>query len=173
RHPHVCIRDDRCYIAPKYGSSLGSPDQRADGPREVDELARAFWVMVPHAAAGAALTWRILPTAAAPAGRAPQVPLGRLELLCAGVLCAASVANVGSTAGRVTLLAAAIAAIALMLRQDGAARDRLFPAQMLSLRQRVGQGFWMIFFVAMSTTPGSVYLRVTAAWGGVGCCRRA
>jgi predicted MFS family arabinose efflux permease len=118
----------------------------------------AFWVMVPLAAAGAALTWGILPRAAAPAGRAPQVPLGRLGLLCAGVLCVASVANVGSTAGRVTLLAAAIAAIALMLRQDGAARDRLFPAQMLSLRRRVGQGFWMIFFVAMSTTPGSVYL---------------
>jgi len=118
----------------------------------------AFWVMVPLAVAGAALTWGILPRAPAPAGRAPQVPLGRLGLLCAGVLCVASVANIGSTAGRVVLLAAAIAAIALMLRRDGAARDRLFPAEMLSLRRRVGQGFWMIFFVAMSTTPGSVYL---------------
>ena len=70
----------------------------------------------------------------------------------------ASVANVGSTAARVTLVAGAVAAIGLMLRWDGAATDRLFPAEMLSLGRRGGKGFWMIFFMAMSTTPGSVYI---------------
>ncbi len=68
--------------------------------------------------AGAVMTWWILRRGG------ERVPLG---LLCAGVLCVASVANVGSTVARVTLMAGAVAAIGLMLRWDGAATDRLFP----------------------------------------------
>jgi hypothetical protein len=56
------------------------------------------------------------------------------------------------------LAAGAVCATALVLRLDAAARDRLFPAGMLSLRRPVGKGFWMIFFMAMSTTPGTVYV---------------
>jgi hypothetical protein len=78
--------------------------------------------------------------------------------MCAGVLCVASVANVGPVPARAALLAAAVIAFALMWRLDGASPERLFPADMLSLRRSVGKGFWVIFFVAMSTTPGSVYL---------------
>jgi MFS family permease len=100
----------------------------------------AFWVIVPLVVAGAVMTWRILPRAARPAERASRVPLGRLGLLCAGVLSVASVANVASTAARVTLVTGAIGAIALVLRWDNAATDRLFPADMLSLRRRGGKG---------------------------------
>src|SRR5262249_10844826 len=58
----------------------------------------------------------------------------------------------------IALLASAAASFALMLRLDRASSARLFPANVLSLRGIVGKGTWMIFFVAMSTTPGSVYL---------------
>ena len=118
----------------------------------------AFWVMVPLIVVAAAMTWRILPRAGAPAERAVRAPLGRLGLMCAGVLCVASVANVGTALARATLLAAATTAFALMLRLGSASRERLFPVDVLSLRRSVGKGFWMIFFVAMSTTPGSVYI---------------
>jgi len=118
----------------------------------------AFWVMVPLVAGAAAATWRVLPEAPARNGRPARVPLGRLALICAGVLCVGSLANAGSLAARAALAGGAVAAIALALRVDASAGHRLFPAGMLSLRRRVGQGFWMILFVAMSTTPGSVYL---------------
>ena len=118
----------------------------------------AFWVMVPLIAVAAAATWRILPHAPTGEARASRVPLGRLALICAGVLAVGSVANAGSVAARAALVAGALGAFVLALRLDGAATDRLFPAGMLSLRRPMGQGFWMIFFVAMSTTPGSVYL---------------
>ena len=118
----------------------------------------AFWIMAPLALAGPALSRWILSGAARTPQSGARVPFGRLGLLCLGVLAVASVANVTSIAARLGLLAAAGGAIALMLRLDGRARHRLFPAEMLSLRRRVGMGFWMIFFVAMSTTPGSVYL---------------
>ncbi len=118
----------------------------------------AFWVMLPLTIGGAAMTSWVLPRSERPVGGRQRVPLGRLGLLCVGVLSVASVANVRSTSARVALVAIAVAAIALMLRLDAAAPGRLFPAEMLSLRRRVGHGFWMIFFVAMSTTPGNVYL---------------
>ena len=122
----------------------------------------AFWAMVPLIVVAAAMTWRILPRTGPRAGMPPErgsrAPLSRLCVMCAGVLCVASVANVGSAPARAALLAAAVIAFALMLRLDGASPERLFPADMLSLRRAVGKGFWMIFFVAMSTTPGSVYL---------------
>jgi len=119
----------------------------------------AFWFMIPLIAAAAATTWRILPRAVTAAERSSRAPLGRLALMCTGVLCVASVANAGAFVTRGMLLAAAAAAFVLVLRLDGAAsRDRLFPAGMLSVRGSLGQGFWVIFFVAMSTTPGSVYI---------------
>ena len=118
----------------------------------------AFWVMVPLTAVAAAATWRVLPRAAAHAAPAGRVPLGRLGLICAGVLCVGALATAGSAAARAALAAGAVAAIALALRLDAAAPDRLFPAGMLSLGGRLGRGFWMILFVAMSTTPGNVYL---------------
>lgn len=119
----------------------------------------AFWCMVPLALAAGATTWWLLPRGvAAPAARRAGVPLGRLALVCAGVLGVASVANVGAPPARVALVAGAIAAIALALRLDAGASDRLFPAGMLSLRRPAGQGFWMVFFVAMCTTPGGVYI---------------
>lgn len=132
----------------------------------------AFWSMLPLAPIAAALTWSILPPLrAAPraASRVPlgrfrpplgrfRPPLGRLALTCAGVLCIGSVANVRGTAARVALVLGAVAAMTVMLRLDGRATQRLFPAGMLRLTQRVGRGFWMIFFLAISTTPGSVYL---------------
>jgi len=118
----------------------------------------AFWIMVPLTAVAAAATWRVLPRVAARAAPAGRVPLGRLGLICAGVLCVGALANAGSTAARAVLAACSVAAIAGALRLDAAAADRLFPAGMLSLGGRMGRGFWMILFVAMSTTPGSVYL---------------
>ena len=117
----------------------------------------AFWVMAPPAVVAAILTWWMLPRSvrAAPESR---VPLGRLALMCVGVLCVASVANVGTAGARVACLAGAAAAFGAMLRLDARAAERLFPAGMLSLRRRVGKGFWMIFFVALSTAPASTYL---------------
>jgi len=118
----------------------------------------AFWAITPIALIAAALTWRILPRSERPPTRPPRVPFGRLALVCASVLCIGSIANVRSGAARAALLVAAAAAIALMLRLDGKARERLFPTGMLALGSRIGPGFWMVFLLGMSTTPGGVYV---------------
>jgi hypothetical protein len=117
----------------------------------------AFWAMAPFAAVAAALTWRILGTAAPREARATSVPFGRLTLICASVLCIGSIANVHSLAARLALLGVAAGAIAGMLRLESRAATRLFPSGMLSPRRPLGRGFWMIFLMGMSTTPGGVY----------------
>jgi MFS family permease len=118
----------------------------------------AFWAMTPIAVIAGALTWRILPRSETRDSRPTRVPLGRLALICASVLCIGSIANTRATIARAALLIGAVAAVALMLRLDGRAPARLFPTGMLSLGSRIGKGFWMVFLLGMSTTPGGVYV---------------
>jgi MFS family permease len=118
----------------------------------------AFVAMVLPAVLGALLTWWLLGRSAAARGVGHDVPLGRLALTCTGVFCVASVGNVSSAGTRLGLLAAALLLIALMLRLDGRARVRLFPSGMLRLGHPLGRAFWVVFFLAMSTTPVTVFL---------------
>jgi len=118
----------------------------------------AFWAMTPIAVLAAALTWRILPRSETRPTKPARVPFGRLALICASVLCIGSIANTRATAARAALFVGAAAAVALMLRLDTTAHARLFPMGMLSIGRRIGQGFWMVFLLGMSTTPGGVYV---------------
>jgi len=118
----------------------------------------AFWAMTPIAVLAAALTWRILPRSETRPTKPARVPFGRLALICASVLCIGSIANTRATAARAALFVGAAAAVALMLRLDTTAHARLFPMGMLSIGRRIGQGFWMVFLLGMSTTPSGVYV---------------
>jgi predicted MFS family arabinose efflux permease len=117
-----------------------------------------FWTMTPIALVAAALTWRILPRSESRPTRVVRVPFGRLALICASVAGIGAIANVRDGAARATLFVGAAAAVALMLWLDGRAGARLFPTGMLSLASRIGPGFWMVFLLGMSTTPGGVYV---------------
>ena len=116
-----------------------------------------FWAMTPIALIAAGLTWRILPRSERRPTRV-QVPLARLALICASVACVGSIANVRHDAARAALFVGAAAAVTLMLWLDARAEARLFPTGMLSLASRIGPGFWMVFLLGMSTTPGGVYV---------------
>src|SRR5439155_9844281 len=87
----------------------------------------AFWAMAPIAVVAAALTWRLLRTAEVRDTRATGVPLGRLSLICASVLCIGSIANTGATAARIALFGTAVVSIVVVLRLDAAAQPGLFP----------------------------------------------
>ncbi len=118
----------------------------------------AFWAMTPIALVAGALALSILPRAETHDARATRVPFGRLALICLSVLCIGSIANTGATHVRAALFAGAVASVIVMLRFDGRATTRLFPTGMLSPRTRIGQAFYMVFLLGMSTTPGGVYV---------------
>jgi MFS family permease len=117
----------------------------------------AFWAVAPITMVAAALTWRLL-GAADRREALEAVPFGRLSLICASVLCIASIANTRGLAVRALLLGVALAALLLALRLEREARVRLLPSGMLSLEKQLGKGYWMIFLLGMSTTPGGVYV---------------
>src|SRR4029453_14624279 len=118
----------------------------------------AFWAMAPITIAAAALPWRLLGRVPAREAHEAPVPFGRLSLICASVLCIGSIANTRGVVVRTLLLIVAIAALLLALRLEREARVRLLPSGMLSLDRQLGKGYWMIFLLGMSTTPGGVYV---------------
>jgi predicted MFS family arabinose efflux permease len=116
-----------------------------------------FWTMVPLALVAAALSWRML-GASPPRAAARGAPFGRLLLLCVAVVCVGSVANVRAAPRQAALALAAVALVTLAVRLDRRASAPLFPRDMLSLAQPLGQGFWTIFLLAMSTSPVGVFI---------------
>jgi hypothetical protein len=117
----------------------------------------AFLSMVPVVIVTAGLAARLLPAGRRRPAKEARFPFGRLLLLCAAVLCLASVGNVAAITSRGLLVAGAASLTAIAVIVDGRAAARLFPSGMLSVRRPVGQGFWIIFLLAMSTTPFGVY----------------
>jgi MFS family permease len=121
----------------------------------------AFWGMVPIIVAPAVVSWWLLPrrTRRRETG---VVPFGRLLLICMAVLCVASVANSRTAALRAALVLGALIAIALTLRLDARATNRLFPSEMLSFGRPTGKSFAMIFLIAGSASPTSVFIPLLA-----------
>jgi MFS family permease len=117
----------------------------------------AFWATAPFVAITLVMAWRLLPPRPHARADSGGVPLARLLLLCGGVVALGSVANARGLPLRVALAAAMVLAVAGALRLDGRARTRLFPSGMLSLRRPIGRCFWMIFLLAMSTSPTGIY----------------
>ena len=116
-----------------------------------------FWTMVPLAAVAAALSWRML-GASPPRAAARRGPFGRLLVLCVAVVCVGSVANVRTAPLQAVLVVAAAAMVTLAVRFDRRAPVSLFPRDMLSPARPLGQGFWTIFLLAMSTSPVGVFI---------------
>ena len=117
----------------------------------------AFWGMVPIILAPAMASWWLLPRRTH-RGPPARVPFGRLLLICAAVLCLASVANARATALRAGLVLGALVAITLTLRLDARAEARLFPSEMLAFGRPTGKAFAMIFLIAASGSPTSVFI---------------
>ncbi len=118
----------------------------------------AFWGMVPIILAPGAIAWWLLPRRAPRHGPPARVPIGRLMLICAAVLCLASIANARSTPLRLLLLVGAAAAIVSTLRLDARARLRLFPSDMLSLGRPMGKAAAMIFLIAAAASPTGIFM---------------
>ncbi len=103
------------------------------------------------------LVWHSLPSAA-PQGKVPHVPLLRLALLGAGMLCVAWSGHVTPLGLRLALLGSASVCVVLAFRCDAGATHRLFPSQPLALTTPVGTGFWIMFLFGLMASQISVFL---------------
>ena len=117
----------------------------------------AFWAMVPIALLFMALAWRVFPRWAG-ARTSADFPFLRLALLGTAILCVGFSGNVEAMAGRLGLIAAAVALVVLTLRYDKDAPNRLFPSRPLSLSSTVGTGHWIIVLISFVHSAIAVHL---------------
>jgi MFS family permease len=118
----------------------------------------AFLAVAGLAAMLAALAARVLPADAGDASLAvPRFPAARIMLLLLAIA-AVSLANVAATAAlRGVLVAAALVALAAMLRLDRAAAAPLLPSDAFVPGTAVGAGLWMILLLSISNDPFPIY----------------
>jgi len=99
---------------------------------------------------------------------AKRIPMLRLALLGAGVLCVASSGQVTSPGLRLTLVGSACLLVGVTFHLDAHAVNRLFPSQPLSLTTPVGTAAWMFVLFGMTSSQATVFmpLVVQVLYGG-------
>ena len=121
----------------------------------------AFWASVPVILLFTVMAWRALPTAADDAV-ARRLPYRRLGLLTFGVLSAGASGQFESFGLRGALVVLAVLLLSLTFRLDGRARDTLFPRRSWSIGHAVGNAYWIVFLVGMTTTPVGLFIPLVA-----------
>jgi MFS family permease len=100
------------------------------------------------------LTLSVLPRDRVEEGAmAPQAPVLRVTLVCAGIamLSLASVAS--GPAAKVACIAAGIGAFTLMMRIDRSAPVGLLPSDAFSLHSATGLGLWIVLLLSVAYSP--------------------
>ncbi len=124
---------------------------------EIDWWRGALWTLIPVALLVCALGGRYVPVSERRAA-GPGLPVRRLALLAAGVLCVAAAGQAGSAAAGAALVAGAMVLVAVTLRFDARAENPMFPKRALSLSTAVGAAYWIFIALAFTQTAPSIFL---------------
>jgi MFS family permease len=116
----------------------------------------AFWISVPVSAVLMGLAWLFLP--ATSDQTAKRLPWLRLFLLGAGVLCVALSGHVASAPRRLFLIVLACLLVGFTFHLDSRAVERLLPSRPLSLNNRVGTTYWMLFLLGIMTSQFGIFM---------------
>jgi MFS family permease len=117
----------------------------------------AFGVNVPIIAVFTLLAARHLPQAAARGARQP-LPLDRIALLGAGVLCVAATGQVPGVAWRLAAVVAALALVAAAFWRDRRSAVRVFPRRAASWRAPVGVAYGLFVTSSILHTGITVFV---------------
>ncbi|MDP6689269.1 MAG: MFS transporter, partial [Alphaproteobacteria bacterium] len=120
-----------------------------------------YWLTVPVFLALLVLSRRALPEAPI-SSDAGKIPLERLALLGAAVLCVTISGQTDFSGLRLALILAAVLGVGGMLWLDHIARNPLLPTRPTSLNRIVGVGFWLFFLMSVAFTPPNVFLPLLA-----------
>ena len=117
----------------------------------------AFWVAIPVALLVCALASRYVPASDDP-GKRTGLPVGRLGLIAAAVLCVAGAGQIASVPAGIALVAAACLLVRFTLGLDGKSDNPLYPRRALSPFTDVGAAYWMFMMLAFTQVAPSVFL---------------
>jgi MFS family permease len=91
---------------------------------------------------------------------APRVPALRVALICVAIGGTSSASVVASLFAKAGLIAAAIAALAVMLRLDRTASHPLLPSDAFSWRTQTGAGLWLALLLCVTFSPLQIYVPI-------------
>ena len=118
----------------------------------------SFWALIPFTVLFAALAWLKIPDQLGNEvlpGRTSRLPFFRLAMMATGVFCIALAGLAKDATMRTTLILGTLVLLWLTFRLDRKAKNKLFPANALSVYSPVGLSLWIIF------CTGSVQAAVT------------
>ncbi len=120
-----------------------------------------YWLTVPVFLALLVLSRRALQET--PVSRAAgRLPVQRLALLGAAVLCVTVSGQTDVLGLRLALILAAVVGVGGMLWRDHLAKTPLLPSRPASFNGIVGMGFWIFFLISFTFTPPNVFLPLLA-----------
>jgi len=120
-----------------------------------------YWLTIPVFLALLTLSGRALPKAPI-SGDTGKLPMERLALLGAAILCVTVSGQLGGAGLRLGLILAAVLGVGGMLWLDHAAKNPLLPSRATSLNRIVGTGYWVFFLMSFSYTAPNVFLPLLA-----------
>ena len=117
----------------------------------------AFFAVAALAILLAVLALVALPRAAAVEERRAAVPVGRVAIVSLGIIAISGAAIMQTPLAKAGMIATAIVLLALALRLDRRADNRLLPSDAFSLRSATGAGLWVILLLSIAFSPMSIY----------------
>lgn len=118
----------------------------------------AFWIVIPGVVPLIPLTLGHVKPELAEVDAAHWLPLGRLMLLSVAILTLGATANTSILTARVLLVLAATGCLYWTIAIDTRAKRRLFPSGAMKWRTTVGACFWLIFLLALATSPIGIFI---------------
>jgi MFS family permease len=104
--------------------------------------------------------FRTLPNKRHGGGAGGALPIGRVLLICLAIGGTSSAAVSSALAGKVLLIALAVAALAIMLALDRRSRTPLLPSDAFSLESPTGLSLWLILLLAVTYSPLQIYVPI-------------
>ena len=101
----------------------------------------------------------VLPSTAR-ATSVPRVPGARVALICAAIAATSWATIVPSWVAELALIAAAVVALAAMLRLNRSAQAPLLPRDAFSWRTPTGVGLWQVLLLCVTFSPLHIYMAV-------------
>lgn len=121
----------------------------------------SFWVVIPFVALFAVIAWLKIPDHLARedgALKTAAFPFLRLATLALGVCAVAATGPIDSAVAKLALIAAAVVLVGVAFRMDRTAKNKMFPADVLSPGSPIGIALWMLALHSMGQTSVMLFL---------------
>ncbi|MAF47559.1 MAG: MFS transporter [Rhodospirillales bacterium] len=126
----------------------------------------AFWAVAPVAVVFTGLVWLIIPRAKI-SGAVHGIPVWRLTLIAAAILCLSLTSQMDTMTMRLALVGLSLAMTVVFFLRDDGAENKMLPSKAMSVFTVLGSAYWIILITSAVHTVigafGTLFLQVLHA----------